>query len=173
VIRAPQPIQPPAEPEPQWGEALWVKVMTTELEDAPRLEDLIGGNPLLNQLVTETEWQLLQKDPGDPLSGILESGYGAPVGPNAASIIRRYEFYDFAGIYDPIDHHAIFSAGGNDSHPGVSDLGNYLGAQNAAANLNVAAAVAVPEPATGALLMAGLGMLCAVSGRRRASALQG
>jgi hypothetical protein len=146
--------------------------MTSELEDAPRLEDLIGGNALLNQLGTETEWQLLQKDPGDPLSGILESGYGAPVGPNAASIIRRYKFYNFAGVYDPIDHHPIFSAGGNDSHPGVSDLGNYLGAQNAAANLNVAAAVAVPEPATGALLMAGLGMLYAVSGRQRASALR-
>jgi len=40
--------------------------------------------------------QLLQKDPGNPESGQLESGYGAPVGPNAASILRRYEFFKYA-----------------------------------------------------------------------------
>lgn len=96
--------------------------------------------------------------------------------------MRRYEFYKYAGQYDDFDpqnpqkqydHHAIFGVGDSDSLPGIGDLGNYLGAQNAAANLNVAAAVNVAEPATGALLMMGLGMLCAVSGRRRASALQG
>jgi len=66
-----------------------------------------------------------------------------PVGPNAASIIRGYEFYKFGGDYDPIDHHALLV--GNDSNPGLGDVGTYLGAQNGAANLNVAA---VPEPET-------------------------
>jgi hypothetical protein len=165
-IQGPEPIQPPASPEPQWGDAIWVKVFTTELEDAPKLEDLIGGNALLNNLNTETEWQLLQKDPGNPLSGILESGYGAPVGPNAAAIIRRYEFYDFAGSYDPVDHQALFDAGFGDSHPGLNDVGHYLGAQNGAANLNVAAAI--PEPGTPVILITGLGLLLGITRRRRA-----
>ena len=162
-------ITPPASPEPQWGDAIWVKVFTTELEDAPKLEDLIGGNAIFNNLTTETEWQLLQKDPGNPLSGILESGYGAPVGPNAASIIRRYEFYDFAGNYDPVDHQALFDVGFGDSHPGLNDVGHYLGAQNGAANLNVAAAI--PEPGTPAMLITGLGLLFGITRRRYASNL--
>jgi hypothetical protein len=110
---------------------------------------------------TETEWQLLQKDPGNPSSGVLESGYGAPVGPNAASIIRRYEFYKFGGTYDPKDNHAILV--GTDSNPGLGDVGTYLGAQNGAANLAV---LAVPEPQTYAMLMAGLGVVFGVSRRR-------
>lgn len=160
VIQAPAPVQPPELPEPQWGTAVWVKVFTTELEKAPKLEDLIGGNAALNNLKTETEWQLLQKDPGNPLSGILESGYGAPVGPNAASILRRYEFYKFGGQYDGVDNHAILA--GTDSNPGLGDVGSYLGAQNGAANLAVLAAV--PEPGTYALMLAGL---CAVFGISR------
>ncbi len=161
VIQAPAPIQPPELPEPQWGNAVWVKVFTTELEKAPKLEDLIGGNAALNNLKTETEWQLLQKNPGNPLSGILESGYGAPVGPNAASILRRYEFYKFGGMYDDVDHHAILV--GNDSNPGFGDVGTYLGAQNGAANLAV---LAVPEPGTYAMMLAGLVVLVGVSRRR-------
>lgn len=161
VIQAPAPIQPPEKPEAQWGDALWVKVFTTELEKAPKLEDLIGGNAALNNMKTETEWQLLQKDPGDAKSGILESGYGAPVGPNAASILRRYEFYKFGGVYDETDHHAILV--GNDSNPGLGDVGSYLGAQNGAANL---AALAVPEPSSYALMLAGLAVVAGVARRR-------
>ena len=163
VIQAPAPIQPAEQPEPQWGDAVWVKVFTTELENAPKLEDLIGGNAVLKNMKTETEWQLLQKDPGDPNSGVLESGYGAPVGANAASILRRYEFYKFGGLYDGTDHHAILV--GNDSNPGVGDVGTYLGAQNGAANL---AALAVPEPGTYALMLAGLVVVAGVARRRTA-----
>ena len=160
VVLAPAPIQPINQPEPQWGTAIWVKVFTTDLENAPRLEDLIGGNAILANLKTETEWQLLQKDPGNPLSGILESGYGPPVGPNAASVLRRYEFYKFGGAYDATDNHAILI--GNDSHPGLGDVGTYLGAQNGAVNL-----AAVPEPETYAMMLAGIGLVFGIARRRR------
>jgi hypothetical protein len=161
MVQAPEPVQPPELPEPQWGVAIWVKVFTTELEQAPQLEDLVGDNALLNNLNTETEWQLLQRDPGNPLSGVLESGYGAPVGPHAASILRRYEFYKFGGLYDGTDNHAILA--GNDSHPGPGDVGTYLGAQNGAVNLAVGA---VPEPGTYAMMAAGLALLGGVALRR-------
>jgi hypothetical protein len=160
VVQAPAPVQPEGEAEPQWGEAMWVKVMTTELENAAKLEDLIGGNAILANLKTETEWQLLQKEPGKPDSGVLESGYGAPVGANAASIIRRYEFYKFGGQYSQKDHHALLV--GNDSHPGEGDVGTYLGAQNGAANL-----AAVPEPEAGALSLAGLAVAAGLMRRSR------
>ncbi|HNC52705.1 MAG TPA: PEP-CTERM sorting domain-containing protein [Accumulibacter sp.] len=101
-VQAPAPILDPV--DPQFGEALWVKVMTTELDQDVALEDLVGGSPIIRKAVTETEWQLLQTDPGNPDAGKLESGYGAPVGANAQSIIRRYEFYKYAGDYDPVDH---------------------------------------------------------------------
>jgi hypothetical protein len=163
MVQAPAPVQPPQLPEPQWGEAVWVKVFTTELDKAPKLEDLVRGNQAIDLMHTETEWQLLQKDPGDPLSGVLESGYGAPVGPNAASILRRYEFYKFGGSYDAVDHSAILV--GNDSNPGLGDVGSYIGAQNGAANL-VAAPAAVPEPGTYALRPTGLGRVFGISRRR-------
>ena len=40
VIEAPEP-----EAAARFGEAMWVKVFTTELEDAIDLEELVGGNP--------------------------------------------------------------------------------------------------------------------------------
>lgn len=164
VIQAPAPVPHNAQ-EPQWGDAIWVKVFTTELEKPAQLEELVGGNLLLANLKTETEWQLLQKDPGDASSGILESGYGVPVGPNAASILRRYEFYKFGGEYDATDHHALLS--GNDSHPGAGDVGTYLGAQNGAANFNLAAIAPVPEPESYAMMAAGLGMVVGIARRRQ------
>lgn len=178
-------IQAPApENEAQFGEAIWVKVFTTEIEDPVELEDLIGGSPIIDQAKnhTEIEWQLLQTDPGNPLSGQLESGYGAPVGKDAASIVRRYEFFRYSGAYKIGDNEADLIFG--DSHPNNCDvndpgydpsycdpglpgeIGNYIGAQNAAVNLDVAAAV--PEPETYTLMLAGLALIGFVN-RRRAS----
>ncbi len=139
---------PPPAVEAQFGEAIWVKVFTTEFEDPVGLEELVADNAKVKQAVTEVEWQLLQTDPGNPLAGQLESGYGAPVGPNAASILRRYEFFKYAGPYDPETNQALVVS---DSHPLDSELGNYMGAQNAAVNLN-----AVPLPPAFVLLGSGL-----------------
>lgn len=91
---------------------------------------------------------------------MLEKDYGAPALP---TILRRYEFYKFGGTYDPVDHSAILE--GSDSSPLGSDLGAYIGAQNAAVNLNLVAAVAEPE--TYAMMIAGLGLLGAISRTRK------
>lgn len=173
VVIPPAPGAPPAPPQvvaqveapdpPQgfeFGEALWVKVFTTEFEDPTELEDLVGDNARVQQAETETEWQLLQKEFNNPDSGKLESGYGAPVGPKAASILRRYEFYEFSGVYDPETHEAQFEIGYGDSHPGPNDVGTYLGSQNAAANI-------VPEPQAFALLVFAFGLIGTVTRRRQ------
>jgi len=144
----------------EFGDALWVKVFTTEFEDPIELEELVGDNDHVQQAETEIEWQLLQKDFNNPLSGQLESGFGAPVGPNAASILRRYEFYDFSGEYDQETHEAKFGPGFGDSNPGPIDVGTYLGSQNAAVNL-------VPEPGTCVLLVAAYGLMLLVPRGRK------
>ena len=145
---APQVVARIEAPEPeingQFGDALWVKVFTTELENEAKLEDLIGGNPVVEQAETEIEWQLLQIDPENPAKGHLEAGLGAPVGNNAKSIIRRYEFFEYIGPYGPENHEALVQS---DSNPLDSELGIYLGAQNGALNLvPVVAPVPLPAP---------------------------
>lgn len=162
VIRAPAPLEAPGKSEPQFGEAIWVKVFTTELPEAVKLEDLVHGNPKMDQTETEVEWQLLQVDPSNPASGQLESGYGVPVGPNAASILRRYEFFRYSGAYDPENHEALV---GSDSHPLDSELGNFLGAQNGAVNLAALNISPVPEPHTYGMLAAGLAVVAGFARR--------
>jgi len=145
-----------------FGEAIWVKVFTTELPEPVKLEDLVHGNPKLELVETETEWQLLQWDPKHPESAQIESGYALPVGPDAESILRRYEFYRFAGEYDPETHEAQFADGFGDSNPGPNDIGTYLGAQNGGLNL-----VPVPEPKTYEMMLAGLAAIGLLIARRR------
>jgi hypothetical protein len=158
-IEAPDP-----PPGAEFGDALWVKVFTTEFEDPTELEDLVGDNLHVQEAETEIEWQLLQKEFNNPLSGLLESGYGVPVGPEAASILRRYEFYEFSGVYDAETHEAQFDPGFGDSNPGPNDVGTYLGSQNVAAHL-------VPEPRSFVIMAIGVGLmgLRAVTRRRRTS----
>ncbi|MGR8930531.1 MAG: PEP-CTERM sorting domain-containing protein [Gammaproteobacteria bacterium] len=150
-VVAPQPGQPAPNvaahveaPEPanfEFGEALWVKIFKTELDRDVGLEELIGGNPIIDNAETEIEWQLLQKEFSKPNSGQLEAEY--QVGANAEAEIFRYEFYKFAGLYDPETHEALFDIGFGDSNPGPNDVGTYIGAQNDGVNLNGAA---VPLP---------------------------
>ncbi|OYU15739.1 MAG: PEP-CTERM sorting domain-containing protein [Alphaproteobacteria bacterium PA4] len=157
-------------PEPQFGTAVWAKVFTTEIDRPIALEDLVGGNAFVQQAEqhTETEWQLLQTDPGNPLSGILENGGAAPAGNNAQSIIRRYEFYSFTGLYDAVSHEAQFGNGFGDSNPGPGDVGDFIGAQNAALNFVAPAGIGgVPEPANWAMLMLGFGGIGGMARARR------
>jgi hypothetical protein len=120
----------------------------------------VGDNIHVQQAETEIEWQLLQKEVNNPQSGLLESGYGVPVGPEAASILRRYEFYEFSGVYDAETHEAQFAPGFGDSNPGPNDVGTYLGSQNAAANL-------VPEPQSYVLMVTTTGLIGLRSNARR------
>jgi PEP-CTERM motif len=162
-IRAPAPAE---SPEPQFGTPIWVKVYTTEYESKVALEDLLGGAPKIEATEVEMEWQLLQTDPGNPLSGMLENGGLAPVGHGAESVVRRYEFYKYTGALKAEDNEALPMFG--DSHADASEVGDFIGAQNAAININ-GPLVAVPEPATWASM--GLGLLLIGAARLRRTAV--
>ena len=145
----------------QWGTAIWAKVFTTEFDRGIRLEELMGEN--LDGIETEMEWQLLQKDDAGK-GGILENGGLGAVGAFAESVIRRYEFYEYTGLYKPDDHEADPLLGDSNADP--SEVGAFLGAQQAGINLNGPVG-AVPEPETYAMLLAGLGLLGFMARRRK------
>jgi len=135
---------PPAEIEGQFGEAIWAKVFTTEVENPNPvdLNDLVLGNAVVPpETETEIEWHLLQTDPENP--GLTDNINEGDVAAGNESVTRRYEFYAYAGQYDPENHEALSDV----YDPAL--VGDYLGNQNVAANL-------VPEPSTLALGALGL-----------------
>ena len=160
---------PKVEPgEPQFGLPIWVKVYTTETEGPVGLEELVGNGEKIEiaKSHTEIEWQLVQKEFNNPASGFIETGGEAGAGADA--VIRRYEFFAYAGVYDE-NHQAkvIKDDVYGDSNPAPGDIGGYLGAQNGAVNL--VAIAPVPEPETYAMLLAGLGLVAGMVRRRRRS----
>ena len=143
VVVAEIPAPPPA-PEPvRFGEAQWVRVYKAEhAAKVDAVDDLVGDNPALvpkeaGQL--EVSWSLLQADP-PALAGnqrrrgkLVNQGN---LGNGNHAVVRRYEFYKYAGVYDPVTHEAL-CADLTCTAPGPGELGDAIGAQNVAANLDV------------------------------------
>lgn len=134
------PPPPPEVPKPalQFGDAKWVKVYKTELQREVGLDELVDDNPIVPQDPgkIETEWKLLQFNPhSNGNSGVLRNQ--APVATGSRSVLRRYEFYKYSGAYDPLDHSAQCGGDGTCSAPQPGELGDFIGDQNAAANVGV------------------------------------
>jgi hypothetical protein len=58
------------------------------------------------------------------------------LGNGAHAVVRRYEYYQYAVVYDPVTHEAP-CADLTCAAPGPGELGDAIGAQSAAANLDV------------------------------------
>jgi hypothetical protein len=133
-------IQAPPAPPAQFGEAEWVRVFKTEQQGKVNLEQLVGDNHAVVPEAAaqlESNWTLLQQDP--PGAGQRRRGKLANqgnVGNGNHAVVRRYEFYQYAGAYDPLTHQAL-CADGTCTAPSPGELGNAIGAQNAAANIDV------------------------------------
>jgi hypothetical protein len=124
-----------------FGDAQWVKVYKTEHADAVDLADLMGDNRNVvpeDPAQVEVSWSLLQQDPPSggkkKQRGKLVNQGGLGNGNHA--VVRRYEYYQYAGAYDPLTHEAL-CADLTCTAPGPGELGDAIGAQNAAANLDV------------------------------------
>lgn len=135
-------IPPPKAPPAQFGDAVWVKTYETESPEKVELNHLVTDDPAVPQSPgqIETEWELSQSNPKKPDRAVLQ--HGRPLGKGNQSVIRRYEFYKFTGTYDPLTHEAL-CAGGECKTPLPAELGNYIGAQMAAAHVGPAAAAAI------------------------------
>ncbi len=140
VVRAAIPAEPP-EVEQQFGDAMWVKVFVTESENDAELHHLVTDDPAVpqEQGETEIEWVILQAGPGAE----NELANEAQAGANAASVTRRYEFYEYTGAYNAEDHEVLCGGDGSCDVPLEGELGNYIGAQMAALNL---APIELPTP---------------------------
>jgi hypothetical protein len=136
IAEVPAPPPPPA----QFGDAQWVRVFKTEQPGKVDLDQLVGDNHAVvpeNAAQLEVNWSLLQADPpgiGQRRRGKLANQGNLGNGNHA--VVRRYEYYKYAGIYNPLTHEAL-CADGTCTAPGAGELGDAIGAQNAAANLDV------------------------------------
>jgi hypothetical protein len=129
------PVPPPPAPV-QFGPAQWVKVYKLEVPNEVDLNDLLGGNPVVPEapLPAEMEWKLLQYNPHSSNSGVLHN-QGA-LGNGSHAVVRRYEHYQYTGRLDPLTLEAL-CIDVTCSAPGAGELGPIIGAQNAAANLEI------------------------------------
>ncbi len=133
----PPPPPPIPEPVPQMGDAKWVRVYKTELQREVGLDELIAENPAVpqNDAQLETSWKLLQYNPNTHgNSGVLRNSGGLNSG--SRSVLRRYEFFKYTGKYDPIDHTAL-CIDPTCATADPSEVGDFIGDQNAAANVGV------------------------------------
>jgi hypothetical protein len=129
------PPAPPVQIVPQFGAAQWVKVFKSEVDHEVDLNDLLGGNPVVpGPAQVETAWKLLQTNPKSPNSGIMHNN--GPLGNGSHAVVRRYEYYKYTGTYDPLTHEAL-CADLVCNAPGAGELGDLIGAQMAAANLEI------------------------------------
>jgi len=134
----------------QYGEAQWVKVYKMDVGRKVDLEELMGGNPVVPMDAghAETEWTLLQHNRNSKGNhGALVSKSGS--GSSSHAVVRRYEFFHYTGPYDP-DSHEAMCADGNCDAPSVGELGSYIGAQMAAANLQAPARITLDRTVVGA-----------------------
>jgi len=133
VIKAPEP-----GPNQEFGDAVWVKVFVTESPAPAILNHLVTDDPAVPEEPgqTETEWVLLQQEKGgaNPAAELMSE---SQLKPGSESITRRYELYKYTGVYDEETHEARPVS---ESSPAPGDIGDYLGAQIAAAN------VGAPQP---------------------------
>jgi hypothetical protein len=91
--------------------------------------------PDANNAAPETGWKLLQYNPNSHgNSGILHNQ--ALLGNGSHAVVRHYEHYAYTGAYDAASHQAL-CIDPLCASPGVGELGGQIGAQNAAANLEV------------------------------------
>lgn len=168
AVRSRLPLENPAVSEKracsQFGlEAQWVKSDSLAISQAT-LDSLTidcGGaancqSRLAQASAEAARWHLLQARPtcddfGQPLPDAqpdwLESAAVQLQASNRA-LVTRFEFYAYAGEYDPITHQAIPAEGcqgapyrcGTDGEPNwaspTADLGGFRGAQNAAVNID-------------------------------------
>jgi hypothetical protein len=136
-------IEAPEAPEgPElYGDAQWVKVFKTELQREVTLDELMSDNAIVPQDAArvEVEWEILQADPPSNSNGRQNRGRRGNSGPLAAgtrAVVRRYEIYQFTGAYDPVTHEAL-CADGLCNAPAEGEVGDFIGAQMAAANVGV------------------------------------
>jgi hypothetical protein len=132
-------VDPPIPPPPAklFGAAQWMKTYKTENVREVNLDELVADNPVVPQDAAqiETAWDLMQTQIGDTSRRKQKRG---GLGNGNHAVVRRFEFYKYTGAIDPVTGQAL-CADLTCSAPAADELGDFIGAQNAAANLLIPA----------------------------------
>lgn len=149
---APAPVAPIVQshlevPEVLPGQAFWIKEFKTTIEvgdyesddgqNAVSLDDLMSGNDKVPQSETEVEWRLLWAN-----GGLDDDGAGTEISDGSDQIVRRYEFYTYAGQFedDQLEPKPIcetcYDYGNGIFGPDPSNVGALIGTQMIAYNLD-------------------------------------
>lgn len=133
-VQAPEP---PDTPD-VFGDAQWMKVFKTELPREVGLDELLGDNPIVPQDPAQLEvaWEVVQASPATVTGkrNRTRSQNRGGVNPGTRAVVRRYEMYGYAGVYDPITHEAL-CADLTCTAPQAGELGDFISAQMTAANV--------------------------------------
>ena len=151
-IEAPE--APEAAPGDKFSDAVWVKIMKTELdsEHMADLDDLMADNhekiaDESDENAVEVEWKILQRRLDKPDAQQNKFKLEAQAGENAEQVLRTYQFYAFTGGYSE-EHEAVCAGEAGDcedaiagflqDNPGLVPeyIGRLLGQQMVAVNLN-------------------------------------
>jgi hypothetical protein len=110
------------------------------------LDELTNDNPAVvpdDAAHLETQWTFIQADPlikfkssGKSAPSRGRTRNAAPMGKDTRAVIRRYELYDYAGLYDGVFHQAVCAVS-NCSAPADGEVGALISAQMTAANVSV------------------------------------
>ncbi len=185
-IEAPE--APEAAPGDKFSDAVWVKIMKTELdsEHMADLDDLMADNhekiaDESDENAVEVEWKILQRrlDKADAQQNKFK--LEAQAGENAEQVLRTYQFYAFTGGYSE-EHEAVCAGTEGDCEDAIADfllqnpgqvpeyIGRLLGQQMVAVNLN--GPVDVPQvPVPGAIWLFGSALAGLFGFMRRKSQL--
>ncbi len=111
VAQAPEKPEPA---DPQFGPARWVKTYTSYLKHAPDLDALQANLvPRKNApgVRVVISWDVLQKPPAGIAAEALEKEAVDDDAVDGAkgyvAVVKRYEYYDYTGVYDPETHEVI------------------------------------------------------------------
>jgi hypothetical protein len=142
-------IDPPIPPKPAklFGEAQWMKTYKTENARHVGLDELIPGNAVVPEdpAEVETDWDLVQAELGSNSKRKQKRG---GLGAGKKAVVRRFELYKFTGQINPVTGEAI-CADGLCNAPAEGEVGDFIGAQNAAVNLNAPDAYPVTVTVSG------------------------
>lgn len=133
-----------------YGDAQWVKVLKTQLNREVNLDELVTDNAVIQNAQTEVEWEIIQAEPASNSNGNRrQRRHQGALNFDTRAVVRRFETYAFTGAYDPLTHEAI-CADTTCTAPAADELGEFISAQMAAANVQVNS-VSVTKRGSGAV----------------------
>ncbi len=142
-------IDPPIPPPPAklFGTPQWMKTYKTEINRQVNLDELVPDNPVVPEAEAqiETQWDLMQTELGSNQKRKQKRG---GLGAGNKAVVRRLELYKYAGAIDAVTGQAL-CIDPTCTVPDPSEIGDFIGAQNAAANLNAPDAYPVTVTVSG------------------------